>query len=137
MVTLCLVQGVLNAFVILFSRIIASTVAAAGNENGRRRSNPFIYMTVVWVMEIVLGILAMLVVCAFSRRREYAADKGSANLLGTPFAMIAALRRLGNLQPGVLPDSLKAMGIAQGKRVSLWSTHPSIEDRIARLEQQY
>jgi heat shock protein HtpX len=91
-------------------------------------------MMVVWTMEIALGILAMLVVCAFSRRREYAADRGSANLLGTPSSMIAALRRLGNLQPGVLPDSLKAMGIAQGKRTSLWSTHPALEDRVAALE---
>jgi heat shock protein HtpX len=134
MVTLCLIQGVLNAFVILFSRIIAQVVANAGNGDERRRSNPFVYMMVVWTMEIALGILAMLVVCAFSRRREYAADRGSANLLGTPSPMIAALRRLGNLQPGVLPDSLKAMGIAQGKRTSLWSTHPALEDRVAALE---
>ena len=134
MVTLCLIQGVLNAFVILFSRIIAQIVANAGNSNERRRSNPFVYMTVVWTMEIALGILAMLIVCAFSRRREYAADAGSARLLGTPYPMIAALRRLGNLQPGVLPDSLKAMGIAQGRRTSLWSTHPALEDRIAALE---
>lgn len=134
MVTLCLIQGVLNAFVILFSRIIAQIVANAGNGNERRRSNPFVYMTVVWTMEIALGILAMLIVCAFSRRREYVADAGSARLLGTPYPMIAALRRLGNLQPGVLPDSLKAMGIAQGRRTSLWSTHPALEDRIAALE---
>ena len=57
-----------------------------------------------------------------------------ANLLGTTSAMIAALRRLGSLQPGVLPDSLRAMGIAEGKRTSIWSTHPSIEDRIAALQ---
>ena len=62
-----------------------------------------------------------------------AADAGSAKLLGTPMSMIAALQRLGNLQPGVLPDSLKAMGIAEGKKTSLWSTHPSLDDRIAAL----
>ena len=69
----------------------------------------------------------------FSRHREYAADAGSAKLLGTPGPMIAALRRLGNLQPGVLPDSLKAFGIS-GKKSSLFATHPSLEDRIAALE---
>lgn len=133
MVTLCLVQGVLNAFVIFFSRVVAHVVANAANGERRRSSNPFLYMMVVWVMEITLGILAMIVVCAFSRRREYAADAGSAKLLGTPSSMIAALRRLGNLQPGVLPDSLKAMGIAEGKRTSLFSTHPSLEDRVEAL----
>ena len=133
MVTLTLIQGVLNAFVILFSRMIAHVVANAGNGERRRSSSPFLYMTIVWILEIALGIFAMMIVCAFSRRREYAADAGSARLLGTPSSMIAALRRLGNLQPGVLPDSLKAMGIAEGKRASLWSTHPSLDERIEAL----
>lgn len=133
MVTLCLIQGVLNAFVIFFSRVVAHIVANAANGERRRSSNPFLYMMVVWVMDILLGILAMIIVCAFSRRREYAADAGSAKLLGTPSSMIAALRRLGNLQPGVLPDSLKAMGIAEGKRSSLFSTHPPLEARIEAL----
>jgi heat shock protein HtpX len=133
MVTLCLIQGVLNAFVIFFSRVIAHIVANAGNGERRRSSNPFLYMMVVWVMEISLGLIAMIIVCAFSRKREFAADAGSANLLGSPSSMIAALRRLGNLQPGVLPDSLKAMGIAEGKKASLFSTHPSLEDRINAL----
>lgn len=133
MVTLCLIQGVLNAFVIFFSRVVAHIIANASNGERRRSSNPFLYMMVVWVMDILLGILAMIIVCAFSRKREYAADAGSARLLGTPSSMIAALRRLGNLQPGVLPDSLKAMGIAEGKRTSLFSTHPSLEARIEAL----
>ncbi len=133
MVTLCLIQGVLNAFVIFFSRIIAHVVSNAANGERRRSSNPFLYWMIVWVMDMLLGFLAMLVVCAFSRRREYAADAGSAKLLGTPSSMIDALRRLGNLQPGVLPDSLKAMGIASGKRAALTSTHPSIEERIEAL----
>ena len=133
MVTLTLVQGVLNAFVIFFSRMIASIVSSSGRGEGRR-SNGGIYLLTVFALEICLGILASLVVFAFSRRREYAADAGSARLLGTPSSMIAALRRLGNLQPGVLPDSLKAMGIAEGKRTSLWSTHPSLEDRILALQ---
>ena len=133
MVTLTLIQGVLNAFVIFFSRVIASVVANAGKGEGNRRGNSGIYFLVVMVLEIALGVLASLIVFAFSRRREYAADAGSAKLLGTPMSMIAALQRLGNLQPGTLPDSLKAMGIAEGKKTSLWSTHPSLEDRIAAL----
>lgn len=133
MVTLCLIQGVLNVFVILISRMVAQIASSAGDDSRRRSFNPFIYMTVVVVMEIALGAVAMLIVCAFSRRREFAADAGSARLLGTPSSMIAALRRLGNLQPGTLPDSLKAMGIAEGKRTSLWSTHPSLDSRIEAL----
>ena len=134
MVTLTLVQGVLNAFVIVISRILASVIANAGKGEGNRRNNGGMYFLLVMVLQIALGILASLVVMWFSRRREYAADAGSAKLLGTPSAMIAALRRLGNLQPGVLPDSLKAMGIAEGKKTSIWSTHPPIEDRIAALQ---
>ena len=133
MVTLTLVQGVLNAFVLFFSRAIASVIASSGKGESRR-SNSGLYFLVALVLQIVLGILASLVVFAFSRRREYAADAGSARLLGSPSSMIAALRRLGNLQPGVLPDSLKAMGIAEGRRTSVWSTHPSLEDRIEALQ---
>ena len=134
MVTLCLIQGVLNVFVILISRIVAQIAASAGNNDSRRRTtNPFIYMAVVFAMDMLLGMFAMIIVCAFSRKREYAADAGSARLLGTPSSMIAALRRLGNLQPGTLPDSLKAMGIAEGRKTSLWSTHPSLESRIEAL----
>ena len=133
MVTLTLVQGVLNAFVIFFSRVVASLLAGSGRE-GRRSSGGGMYFLLVMVLQIAFGTLASLVVFAFSRRREYAADAGSANLLGSPALMIAALRRLGNLQPGVLPDSLKAFGIASGRKTSLWSTHPALEDRIAALE---
>ena len=134
MVTLTLVQGVLNAFVIVISRVLASVIANAGKGEGNRRNNGGMYFLLVMVLQLALGILASLVVMWFSRRREYAADAGSAKLLGTPSAMIAALRRLGNLQPGVLPDSLRAMGIAEGKKTSIWSTHPSIEDRISALQ---
>lgn len=133
MVTLTLVQGVLNAFVIVISRVLAS-VLANGGRNDNRRNNGGMYFLLVMVLQIALGILASLVVMWFSRKREYAADAGSAKLLGAPSAMIAALRRLGNLQPGVLPDSLRAMGIAEGKKTSIWSTHPSIEDRIEALQ---
>ena len=134
MVTLTLIQGVLNAFVIVISRVLASVIANAGKGEGNRRNNGGMYFLLVMVLQLALGILASLIVMWFSRRREYAADAGSAKLLGTPSAMIAALRRLGNLQPGVLPDSLRAMGIAEGKKTSIWSTHPSIEDRIEALQ---
>ena len=134
MVTLTLVQGVLNAFVIFFSRAIAYVISNTGNGE-RRRNSSGVYFLVVMVLQMVLGVLASLLVFAFSRKREYAADAGSARLLGTPSPMIAALRRLGNLQPGVLPDSLKAMGIADGKsKTSIWATHPSLDDRIAALQ---
>ena len=134
MVTMTLLQGVLNACVIFLSRVVAFLAAnAASDGKGRRRGSSGIYTIVYFVMQIVLGIAASLVVYWFSRRREYAADAGSANLLGTPSSMIAALRRLGNLEPGVLPDSIKAMGIA-GKHASIFATHPSLEDRIEALE---
>ena len=132
MVTLTLVQGVLNAFVIFFSRVVARILSSSGN--GNKRSSSGTYYLLVWVLDIALGLLASMVVMAYSRRREFAADAGSARLLGSPSGMIAALRRLGNLQPGVLPDSLRAMGIASGRRrTSLFASHPSLDDRIDAL----
>lgn len=133
MVTMTLLQGILNACVIFLSRLVAYAAATAGDGRGRRRGGSGLYYLVYYVMEITLGLCASLVVYWYSRRREYAADAGSARLLGSPFPMIAALRRLGNLQPGVLPDSLKAFGIS-GKHASVFATHPSLEDRIAALE---
>ena len=132
MVTLTLVQGVLNAFVIVISRVLASVIANNGKGESRR-NNGGLYYLLVMVLQMALGVLASLVVMWFSRKREYAADAGSAKLLGSPSPMIAALRRLGNLQPGVLPDSLKAFGIS-GKKTSIWATHPSLEDRIEALQ---
>lgn len=135
MVTLTLIQGVLNAFVIVVSRVLASVLSSSGKGSNRRNSSGLYFLLVI-VLQTALGFLSSLVVMWFSRKREYAADAGSAKLLGTPSSMIAALRRLGNLQPGVLPDSLKAMGIAAKGRgtTSIWSTHPSLEDRIAALQ---
>ena len=133
MVTTTLVQGVLNACVIFLSRLVAAVASNAASNGKRRGSSRGVYYLVYYVMQITLGIAASLVVCWHSRRREYAADAGSANLLGSASSMIAALRRLDNLRPGILPDSLKAMGIS-GKRASLFATHPSIDDRVAALE---
>lgn len=132
MVTLTLVQGVLNAFVIVISRVLASVIANNGKGESRRNNDGLYYLLVI-VLQMALGVLASLVVMWFSRKREYAADAGSAKLLGSPSPMIAALRRLGNLQPGVLPDSLKAFGVS-GKKTSIWATHPSLEDRIEALQ---
>ena len=132
MVTLTLVQGVLNAFVIVISRVLASVIANNGKGESRRNNDGLYYLLVI-VLQMALGVLASLIVMWFSRKREYVADAGSAKLLGSPSPMIAALRRLGNLQPGVLPASLKAFGIS-GKKTSVWATHPSLEDRGEALQ---
>ena len=135
MVTMTLVQGVLNACVIFLSRAIAFAADnAMNNGKERRRSGGGTYYIVAFALELLLGVLASIIVCAYSRRREYAADGGSAKLLGSPASMIAALRRLGNLQPGVLPNSLRAMGISGKTRASLFSTHPPLEARIEALQ---
>ena len=128
MVTMTLTQGVLNAFVIFASRVIAGLFA--GNGRGSRRGAG--YVAIASVLQVVLGIPASMIVMAYSRRREFAADAGSADLLGSPSPMIAALRRLVNLSSEPLPDSLKAFGI-NGKKTSLFATHPSLEDRIEAL----
>jgi heat shock protein HtpX len=93
------------------------------------------YFAIVIVLQIVLGMLASLVVMAFSRWREFRADAGSATLLGTPRPMIGALRRLGGLEQGALPQALQAFGIAEGHAfLGLFASHPPIEERIAALE---
>lgn len=131
MVTMSLLQGILNACVLFLSRIIA--YAASELLTDKERISRIIYYVVFYVMQILLSIAASILIMWYSRRREYAADSGSAKLLGSPADMIAALRRLNNLQPGVLPNSLKAFGVS-GKSASLFSSHPSVEDRIAALE---
>ena len=134
MVTMGLTQGVVNTFVIFFSHITAQIIqgAMSGKNDRRGRGGYAMYHMIVSLMQIVLGLLSSMVLMWYSRRREFAADAGSARLLGSPGPMIAALRRLGNLQPGVLPDSLKAFGIS-GKHASLFASHPSLEDRIDAL----
>ena len=140
MVTMCLAQGVLNVFVLFFSRIAAAVVSQAlegkdGSSRRRRSGGNFMYYMMVRLFEIALGLLAAIITCWYSRKREFAADAGSAKLLGSPSPMIAALRRLGSLQPGALPDSLKAFGIASAKpKESLFATHPALERRIAALQ---
>lgn len=134
MVTMALAQGVVNTFVIFFSHVLATVVegALSNGKEKRRRGGYWMYHMIVQLFQFIFGFLASLVLFWYSRKREYAADAGSARLLGSPLPMIAALRRLGNLKPGVLPDSIKAFGIS-GSKTSLFSTHPALEDRIQAL----
>ena len=133
MVTLTLIQGVLNTFVFFLSRVVGMIVDKAVFRT-ERGIGPGFYIT-VFVAQIVFGLLASAIVAWFSRYREFRADRGSANLLGTPRPMIAALTRLGNLQTGGLPDSVKAFGISSESKLSqLFATHPPIATRIAALQ---
>ena len=131
MVTLTLIQGVLNTFVFFLSRIVGMLVDKVVFRT-ERGVGPGFYITVI-VAQILFGVLASIIVAWFSRQREFRADAGSAGLLGSPRPMVAALARLGSLQTGGLPDSVKAFGIG-GKIGSLFATHPPIEQRIAALQ---
>ncbi len=133
MVTLTLIQGVVNTFVVFFARIIGSIVDKTVFRT-ERGEGPGYFITVI-VAQIVLGILASLIVAWFSRQREFRADAGSAHLLGTPSPMINALRRLGGLEAGALPQSMKSFGITEpGGVMALFASHPPIEERIAALQ---
>ena len=132
MVTLTLIQGVVNTFVVFFSRIVGYLVDKFVFKTERGVGMGY-YITVI-VSQIVFGLLASIVVAWFSRQREFRADAGSAQLLGSPKAMMSALARLGGLEPGALPESMKASGISDKAGVmALFSTHPPIEERIAAL----
>ena len=133
MVTLTLIQGVLNTFVFFLSRVVGYLVDKAVFRT-ERGVGPGFYITMI-VCQIVFGVLASAIVAWFSRYREFRADRGSANLLGTAQPMIAALKRLGSLQTGGLPDSVKAFGISSESGLArLFATHPPIEARIAALQ---
>jgi len=133
MVTLTLIQGVVNTFVVFFARIIGSIVDKAVFRT-ERGNGPGYFITVI-VAQIVLGILASMIVAWFSRHREFRADAGSARFLGSPSPMVNALRRLGGLEPGTLPQSMAGFGITdKGGIMSLFATHPPIEERIAALQ---
>jgi heat shock protein HtpX len=139
MVTLTLIQGVVNTFVIFLARVVAYFVDQFLRRDEQESSGPGIAFTVTAVIcDLVFGLLASIIVAWFSRRREYRADRGSADILGSPRPMIAALRRLGGIeQAGVqtsLPKNLAASGIAGGGVLSLFASHPSCEDRIAALQ---
>lgn len=143
MVTMTLVQGVVNAFVMFFARIAAFAVSTAlsGNRDGERSSaSPFVHMMLVFVFEIAFSFLGMFVIAGFSRYREYRADAGGATLAGRQ-KMIAALRALqANMRIRMPEDQQAAVAtlkiFGRGKGVyALLSTHPPLEERIMRLEQ--
>ncbi|MEO5702013.1 MAG: protease HtpX [Casimicrobiaceae bacterium] len=134
MVTLTLIQGVVNTFVIFLARVVAyfidRTIFRTERGNG-----PGFFITVI-VCQIVFGILASMIVAWFSRWREYRADAGSARLLGSPQPMVHALQRLGGIQSGGLPQAIQAFGIAPSPQgfMSLFASHPPLEARIAALQ---
>jgi heat shock protein HtpX len=134
MVTMTLIQGVMNTFVVFLSRVIGYAVDSFLRRGDDRSSGPGIgYMVTTIVLDIVLGFVAAMIVAWFSRHREFRADAGAAQLMGRKQPMINALARLGGMHPGELPKSVQAMGIT-GHIGKLFSTHPPIEDRIAALQ---
>jgi len=134
MVTLTLIQGVLNTFVIFLARVVGSIIDRTVFKS--ERGNGPGYFITVFVLQMVLGVLASIIVAWFSRHREFRADAGSAQYLGSPSPMVNALRRLGGVEPGALPQAMKAFGITDRAGImALFSTHPPIEQRIAALQQ--
>jgi heat shock protein HtpX len=134
MITLTLIQGVVNTFVVFLARVVGYFVDRVVLKNDRDSIGIGYYVTVI-ACEIIFGILASVIVAWFSRRREYRADAGSAQLMGSGQPMIRALARLGGLQPGELPKSFEAAGISGGQGISaLFATHPPIADRIQALQ---
>jgi len=133
MVTLTLIQGVVNTFVVFLARVVGFAIDRAVFRT-ERGIGPGYYITVI-VCQIVFSILASMIVMYFSRRREFRADAGSAQLLGSPTPMVHALGRLGGLQPGELPQSMAASGISgRPGWMALFSSHPPVEERIAALQ---
>ena len=135
MVTLTLIQGVVNTFVIFLSRAIGYAVDSFLSRGEERRGPGVGYYVTYIALEIGLGILASMIVAWFSRQREFRADAGAAALMGQRQPMINALRRLGGVPAGELPSNMQAMGIT-GAMGKLFASHPPIEKRIERLQQQ-
>jgi len=136
MVTLTLIQGVVNTFVIFMARVVGYFVDSWLRRNDEESSGPGIgYMITVVICELVFGVLASVIVAWFSRQREFRADAGAAGLMGTPSPMVSALRRLGGLDADGLPQNMQAMGISGGRSwLGLFASHPPIEQRIAALQ---
>lgn len=134
MVTMTLIQGVMNTFVVFLSRVIGYAVDSFLRKGDDERSGPGMgYFVTTIVLDLVLGFLAAIIVAWFSRQREFRADAGAAQLMGRKQPMINALARLGGLHSGELPKSVAAFGIAGGIG-QLFSTHPPIEERINALQ---
>ena len=134
MVTMTLIQGVVNTFVVFLSRVVGSIVDRAVFRT-ERGTGPGYFITVI-VCQIVFGLIASIIVAWFSRQREFRADRGSAQYLGTPVPMVNALRRLsGTTEASALPESVRTLGITDKKGLfALFSTHPPFEERIAALQ---
>ena len=136
MVTLTLIQGVVNTFVVFLARIVGGIVDNMLNKDEERRGPGIGYMVTVFVCEIVFGLVASMIVAWFSRQREFRADAGSSRLLGSSVPMQHALARLGGVHPGELPQGMAASGITSPSGwAALFSSHPPIEERIAALQQ--
>ena len=134
MVTMTLIQGVMNTFVVFLSRVIGYAVDSFLRKGDNNNSGPGIgYYVSTIVLDIVLGFAAAMIVAWFSRHREFRADAGAAQLMGRRQPMMNALARLGGMQPGELPKAVEAMGITGGMG-KLFATHPPIEERIAALQ---
>jgi len=134
MVTMTLIQGVMNTFVVFLSRVIGYAVDSFLRKNDDENTGPGMgYWITTIVLDIVLGFAAAIVVAWFSRQREFRADAGAADLMGRKQPMVNALARLGGLHTAELPKNVAAMGIAGGIG-QLFSTHPPIEERIAALQ---
>jgi len=134
MVTMTLIQGVMNTFVVFLSRVVGYAVDSFLRKNDEENTGPGMgYWITTIVLDIVLGFAAAIVVAWFSRQREFRADAGAAELMGRKQPMMNALARLGGLHTADLPKSVAAMGIAGGMG-QLFSTHPPIEERIEALK---
>ncbi len=133
MVTMTLIQGVMNTFVVFISRVVGYFVDRVLLKNERGVGIGY-YVTTI-VMDMLLGVLAAIVVAWFSRHREFRADAGAAQLMGRKQPMINALARLGGLDPGELPKAVKTFGISSRGVGALLSTHPPIEERIKALQE--
>ena len=137
MVTLSLIQGVVNTFVFFLARVVGYLVNSVTSRGSDEESSGYGmgYMITVFICEIVFGVLASVIVFYFSRQREFRADAGAAHLLGSPQPMIAALHRLGGMETAGLPQNMASSGIAGGRSwSSLFATHPSLQERIAALQ---
>ena len=136
MVTLTLIQGVVNTFVVFLSRVVGYLVDSFLRRGDSESSGPGIgYMVTTIVCDIIFGVIASVIVAWFSRQREFRADAGAAQLMGSPVPMANALRRLGGLHTQPLPQNMASSGIAGGSSwMALFSSHPPIEQRIAALQ---
>jgi heat shock protein HtpX len=136
MVTMTLIQGVMNTFVVFLSRAIGYVVDRVVLRNQNDGPGVGYYLTTV-VLDLLLGVAAAIIVAWFSRQREFRADAGAVQLMGRRQPMINALARLGGLDPGEMPKSLQAMGISAKPSglLALFASHPPMDQRIARLRQ--